>query len=135
MAVFALTSEFFSINAVDYSSSIKSATLVVDAADLDTTTMASAGWTEHLGGLKSGTITVEALDNVATATIDAQMWALLGTVVAFECRPTSAVVGANNPKYTGSLLVKSANIGGAVGELAKKSYTFPTSGAVTRAVA
>jgi hypothetical protein len=43
-------------------------------------------------------------------------------------------VGASNPKYTGSVLITQASIGGAVGELAMKSLTFPVTGAVTRAV-
>lgn len=133
MAVFALTSEFCSINSVDYSADIKSAVLTLDAAQLDSTDMASAGWTEAIGGLKSGTLAINFQDDVADDAVDEELFALLGTVVAFAVRPTSASVGASNPSYSGSVLITSHSIGGAVGELAQKNLTFPTSGAVSRA--
>lgn len=135
MATFALTSMFTSINSVDYSQYLKSSTLAVDAASLDATDFASGGWVEMIGGLKSGTLSLEFNDDASATTVDDRIWALLGTVVTFEVRPTSAAVGANNPKYTGSVLVTGHSIGGAVGDLASKSLSFPTSGAVTRATA
>lgn len=135
MAVFALTSEFTSLNGADRSADIKSSVLTVDVNELDTTDFASSGWTEVIGGLKSGTLAIEFQDDVVAAAVDSVLWPLLGTVVTFEVRATSAVVGTSNPKYTGSVLITQASIGGAVGELAMKSLTFPTSGAVTRATA
>jgi hypothetical protein len=135
MAVFAITSEYVGLAGVDYSAHFKSATLTVDAAQLDTTDFASAGWTEVIGGLKSGTLAVSIQDDVANSSIDDILWPLLGTVATFEIRPTSAVVGTSNPKYTGSVLITGHSIGGGVGELAMKSLTFPTSGTITRAEA
>ena len=135
MAVYALTSEYCSVNSVDYSGDLKSATLVVDAAQLDTTDFASGGWVEYIGGLKSGTLSLEFQDDVADSALDDEWWALLGTVVPFEVRPTSASVGAGNPKYTGNVLITTHSIGGSVGDLAMKSVSLPTSGAVTRAEA
>ena len=135
MAVMALTTEYTGINGVDESANIKSSTLTIDVNPLDTTDFASAGWTEVIGGLKSGTLSIEFQDDVAAAAIDSKLWAILGTVVAFEVRLTSAVVGTSNPKWTGSVLINGHSVGGAVGELAGKSLSFPTSGAVTRATA
>jgi hypothetical protein len=135
MAVMALTTQYTAINAVDESANIKSSTLVVDVDQLDTTDFASAGWVEYIGGLKSGTLSIEFQDDVAAAAIDTKLWALLGTVTTFEVRLTSAAVGASNPKWTGSILISQHSAGGAVGDLAMKSLSFPTSGAVTRAVA
>ena len=133
MAVFALTSEYTALNGSDRSADIKSSVLTVDVAELDTTDFASSGWTEVIGGLKSGTLAIEFQDDVAASAIDSILWPLLGTVVTFEVRGTSSAVGTSNPKYTGSVLITQASIGGAVGELATKSLTFPTTGAVTRA--
>ena len=48
MALFALTSSVVSVNAVDYSDHLKSASLVLDATQLDTTDFASAGWVEMM---------------------------------------------------------------------------------------
>ena len=135
MAVYALTSEYLAINSVDRSADIKSAVLTVDAAALDTMDMASGGWMEQIAGTKSGTLTVEFQDDAAASAIDSVLWALFGTVTTFEVRATSASVGTGNAKYTGSILVNQFAVGGAVGELATKSLTFPTSGAVTRATA
>jgi len=135
MAVMSLTTQFTSINSVDESANIKSSTLTVDVNPLDVTDFASAGWVENIGGLKSGTLAVEFQDDIVAAAIDTKLWAILGTVVPFEVRLTSAVVGASNPKWTGSIFIGSHSVGGSVGDLAMKSLSFPTSGAVTRAVA
>jgi hypothetical protein len=133
VAVFALTSQYTALNGADRSADIKSSVLTVDVAELDTTDFASSGWTEVIGGLKSGTLAIEFQDDVASSAVDSVLWPLLGTVVTFEVRGTSASVGASNPKYTGSVLITQASIGGAVGELAMKSLSFPVTGAVTRA--
>ena len=133
MAVMALVSTYTALNGADRSADIKSSTLTIDVNELDTTDFASAGWTERIGGLKSGTLTIEFQDDVAASAVDSVLWPLLGTVVSFEVRATSASVGASNPKWTGSVLITSHSIGGAVGELATKSLSFPTSGAVVRA--
>ena len=134
MAVMALTAEFLSINAVTMSDHVKSAALAVDVDQLDSTAM-GPGWKAAIGGLKAGTLTVTFNDDTATSQVDALLWPLLGTVVLFELRLSDAAVGVNNPKYTGSVLISQHNLGGAVGELAAKSLTFQTSGAVTRATA
>lgn len=135
MAVFAITSEYVALAGVDQSANFKSATLTVDAAQLDTTDFASAGWTEVIGGLKSGTLALNVQDDATNSAIDDTLWGILGTVVTFEVRPTSAIVGVNNAKYTGSVLITSHSIGGDVGSLAMKSLSFPTSGTITRAEA
>ena len=135
MAVYALTSEYLAIGGTDRSADIKSCTLTVDVAQLDTTDMASGGWVEVIGGLKSGTLAVNWQDDLTDSAIDDDLWAILGTVVTFGVRGTSASVGANNPKYTGNVLISQHAIGGDVGSLAMKNTTWPTSGAITRAEA
>ncbi len=134
MAVFALTAQVCTINSVDYSDHLKSATLTVDAAQLDTTDFASAGWVEMIGGLKSGSLALEFMDDVADNDVDEELWALLGTVVAFTAKPVAGTTGTSNPEYQGNVLITSHSIGGSVGDLAGKSLTFPTSGAITRDV-
>jgi hypothetical protein len=136
MAVFALTNEYLALNgsAVNVNDHVKSAVLTVDVAQLDSTAMGDT-WVEVIGGLKSGQLAITFNDDAAASNIDSILWPLLGTVVTFEVRPTDSAVGAGNPKYTGSVLISQAALGGGVGELAAKSLTFPTSGTVTRAVA
>lgn len=132
MAVYALTSQVVTVNSVDYSDHLKSATLTVDAAQLDTTDFASGGWTEVIGGIKSGTLALEFMDDVAANDVDSEIWALLGTVVTFAIKATSGAISTSNPEYQGSVLVTTTSLGGAVGDLATKSLTWPTSGSITR---
>ena len=132
MASYALTSQVVTLNAVDYSDHLRSATLTLDAAQLDTTDFASGGWTEAIGGLKSGTLSLEFMDDVADNDVDEELYALLGTVVAFAIKATSSAISASNPEYQGNVLITGHSLGGAVGELAQKSLSFPTSGAIVR---
>jgi hypothetical protein len=135
MAVFMLSSVTTTLNASDITAFTKSVTLSVDAAQLDTTDFASGGWVEMIGGLKSGQLSIEFMDDLADSSIDDDLWGILGTVVAFTVKGTSASTGVNNPIYSGNVLITGATLGGGVGDLAGKSLTFPTSGAVTRAEA
>lgn len=134
MAVFALVNEYVAINGVNMSQHVKSATLTLDAAALDSTAMGDS-WTENIGGLKSGSLTITYNDDFAAGAVDVTLWPLFGTVTTFEVRPDAGAVSATNPKYTGSVLIAGHGLGGSVGDLAAKSVTYPTSGAVTRATA
>ena len=133
MAAFALTNEFVEINSVDLSDKVKSATLTLDSNQLNPTAM-SDSWTVALGGVKAGSLSIEFVDDYAAGETDATLWAAFGTIVPFKVRPDAGAASATNPQYTGSVLATQINSGGSHGELAMKSVTFPTSGAVTRVV-
>ena len=134
MAKMALLAMYVSINGTDLSDRIKSAKLTVEVEQLDSTTFGGDGWKEVTGGLKSGGLEIEWTDDfAATGGVDAFLWNLLGQNVPFEVRPDDAVVGTNNPEYSGECLVSGAGMGGSVGELAMKSTNFGTSGPVSRA--
>ncbi|WP_329274778.1 phage tail tube protein [Streptomyces sp. NBC_01451] len=136
MAFMVLTTEYVSLNASDLSAYANKAELTVEVDEKDVTTYGSAGWKQVIGGLKSGGLSIEFKQDFAAAALDSILWPLFGTVVAFEVRPTSAAMGASNPKWTGSVLIKELKpISGGVGDEASQSVSFPTSGAVTRAVA
>lgn len=135
MAAIALTDAYVVLNSNNLSAYVQSIELNVDVEDLETTTMGQTHKT-HIGGLKSGTITINFVQDFAAGALDATMWPLVGTVVSFETRPTSGAVSTSNPKYTGNVLISQWNpISNGVGELATVSVTFPTSGPVTRATA
>lgn len=131
-----LLAQYLSIAATDLSGFTRKAEVSIEVEDKDVTTYASLGWKVVLGGLKSGELGCEFLQDVAPAGIDGVMWPLLGTVVPFETRLDNAAVSTSNPKYTGSVLINSWNpIEGSVGDEASVSVSYPTSGAVVRAVA
>ncbi|MEU0808647.1 hypothetical protein [Streptomyces sp. NPDC005970] len=129
-----LTSEYLSLAGTDLSAYTNKAEVGVEVEEKDVTTYGAQGWKVVIGGLKSGTLGIEFKQDFAAGALDAILWPLLGAVVAFEVRPTSAVVGTSNPKWTGNVLVKELKpISGGVGDEASQSVSFPTSGAVTRA--
>lgn len=134
MAAFALTSTVLTVNSVNYADHVKSCSLVLDAAQLDATDFASGGWTESIGGLKSGTLSVTFNDDVADNDVDEELFDLLGTVVTFALKATSSAISTSNPEYQGSVLVTGTAFGGDVGTLAAKTLSWPITGAVVRDV-
>lgn len=129
-----LLAEFISINANNLHEFTRKAELTTEVEEKDVTTYTSLGWKEVQGGLKSGELGCEFLQDFAATKLDSIMWPLLGTVVPFEVRADQGAVSATNPKYTGNILINGWNpLTGSVGDEATVSLGFPTSGAVTRA--
>lgn len=129
-----LTSVFLSIAGTDLSAYCMKAEYKRAAENKETTNYGSLGSKEFIGGLKSGSLDVEFLNDFAAGLLDAIMDPLVGTVVAFEIRPTSAAVGTSNPKRTGSVLIDSWDaITGGVGDTAEVKCSWPTTGVVARA--
>lgn len=137
MAMMVLTAAYINITGPgDISNRCSKVELTVDVDEKDTTTFGSSGWKECIGGLKSAQLALTLKQDPVDDGLDEDFWTILGTVAAFEVRLSSAAVGAGNPKYTGSVLVKEWKpVNGSVGDLAELDLTFPVSGAVTRAVA
>lgn len=136
MAKMVLKAAYVALNATDLSAYTSKIELKTEVEEKDVTTFASGGWTELLGGLASGELSVGFKQDVAAAALDAIMWPLFGTVVTFEVRLANSAVGTSNPRYTGSVLVKEWQpIAGSVGDVAEMDMGFPTSGTVTRATA
>ncbi|WP_414943308.1 hypothetical protein [Amycolatopsis sp. cmx-11-32] len=130
-----LLASYLSINATDVSEHSSKIELSVEVSDEDATTFRSLGWKEVLGGIKEGSLSATFKQDIAAGELDATMWPLLGTLVPFEVRLSDAAVGASNPKYTGTVLVKKwAPIAGQVGSIAEVDVEWPTSGQVSRAV-
>jgi len=112
--------------------------LTAEVEEKDVTTYASLGWKEVTGGLKSGSLAFSFFDDYTDDAMNEDLWTifLAGVPVAFDARASQATLGVNNPKYTGLVLPKSAIIlNGTVGDVAGGDHTWPTSGAITRAVA
>lgn len=123
---------FILINATNVSDHGNKCEIPISAADEDITAFGQT-WKARAGGLKDAALNIDFLNDFVAAQLDATMFALLGTVVTFEIRPTSAARGTGNPAYTGSIFIKEWKpIFGAVGKLAMSSVSFPTSGAVLR---
>ncbi|MEU3563515.1 hypothetical protein [Kitasatospora sp. NPDC006786] len=134
MPTMVLTGEYLNIAGNILNEHARKAELAVECEEKDVTTYISNGWKVSIGGLKSGTLGLELLQDYAAGKLDSIMWPLLGQVVPFEVRPTQAPVSINNPKYSGSVLIKEWQpIAGSVGDEASVGVSYPTSGEVLRA--
>jgi hypothetical protein len=137
LAKFIATGTKVTLNGSDLSSSCARAELVINAAEVTTTDFGSAGWTEVIGGLKSGQVSLDFHSDYgvgAVSTLFQPLVGTIGTVVLVTANGTAA--SANTPAYTATVLINSFTpVSGAVGDLSTFSVTFPTTGAVTYATA
>ena len=137
MAKFVVTGTQVTLNGSDVSSSCARAELVINSAEVDVTDFGSAGWTEVIGGLKSGTVSLDFHSDFGASAVSAEFQDLIGTigtVTLIAANGTAA--SATTPKYTATVLINSFTpVAGAVGDLSTFSVSFPTTGAVSYATA
>lgn len=136
MAKYVVTATVVTIGATNVSDSCASATLELTAADVDVTDFGGSGWTEVIGGLKSGTVTLDFHNDYGVGGINTLLNPLLGTIATVTLQPNGTATSSTNPIWTAPVLINSVSpISGAVGDLATFSVSFPTSGEVTFATA
>lgn len=130
-----LTDAYISIGGNVVSDHATKVEIPFEAEDKEITAFGGT-WKARTGGLKDASLNITFINDFAASNLDSIMFALFGTVVAFEIRATSGAVSTSNPKYTGSVFIKEWKpIMGSVGDLATVDVSFPTSGTVTRATA
>jgi hypothetical protein len=134
MAVIALINGITTLNAVDISQYVTSVELDIEVDELETTNYASGGAKARIGGLFDSTVKLSLNDDFAASAIDSQLFALLGTVVAFRCKATNAANSATNPEYQLTVLVSKLPKLGKVGDLATMDVTWPASSKPIRAI-
>lgn len=134
MARTVLTNAFVKIGAVDFSDLIASIEFSDEAEEITTTAFGDTGQ-RRVGGLRDQSISLDFHVDFDPGEVDDVIGALVGTVVAIEFSPKGDTVGADNPKFSGNVLVTEWGFGGGVGELATVSVTWPVDGVLTRAVA
>lgn len=137
MAKYVVTGNKVTINGVDLSSSVARAELAINVADVDATDFASGGYTELVGGLKSGSISIDFHQDYAAASVDATIYPLIGSIAtAVIIAGNGTAASSTTPAYTATVLVNGWNpVAGAVGDLSTVSVTWPTSGAISKATA
>jgi hypothetical protein len=134
MAKYVVTATNVTLNGTDISNSVAQATLELTAADVDVTDFGSGGFTEVVGGLKSGTVSLDFHQDYAAGAIASLLNPLLGSLATVTMKPNGTATSATNPVWTATVLVNSISpISGAVGDLATFSVSYPTSGSVTSA--
>jgi hypothetical protein len=87
---------------------------------------------KFVNGLEASTVTIDFLNDTATASVLPTLQAAWGTTVTCVfLQDKSAAVSATNPLYTVSLLVNNTtDINGAVADIATQSITFTANSTV-----
>ena len=138
MAGYVFDDAHATINAVNYSASIKSISFPLSQAELDSTAMGDS-WEEFELGLKGGSFTLNfKADDTNTTGLNESLWNIYNgsAAVAFILKPNGSATGVTNPKFTGNcILTRCDFMSGTVGDLAMIPATFKVTGAVGRAEA
>lgn len=131
MAVFMSNTVGVKVNSVDLSDHVTSVTLNRTFDELEVTAMGDSGH-KFVKGLEASSITIDFLNDTATANVLATLQAAWGTNVPIVLLQTKGTaVSATNPLYTATCLVNNTtDINGAVGDLSTQSITFNVSGTV-----
>lgn len=131
MAVFMSNLVGVKVNSVDLSDHVTAVTLNRSFDELEVTAMGDSGH-KFVKGLEASSITIDFLNDTASASVLATLQAAWGTnvtVVLLQSKGTA--VSATNPLYTATCLVNNTtDINGAVGDLSTQSITMNVSGTV-----
>lgn len=132
MAKFAATDYSVVVGGVNLSTSLNSVELSIEADDLETTAFGGE-WRTRIAGLKTGSVTLNFMQDFGAGAVDATLYPLFGTQATVVIKPTSGTVTATNPTYTFlANVVQYSPFASSVGDIATLSVTWPTSGTVTR---
>ena len=131
MAVFLNNGVGVKVNSVDLSDHVNNITLNRNFDELEVTAMGDSGH-KFIKGLEASSITLDFLNDTATASVLQTLQAAWGTnvtVVLLQNKGTA--VSATNPLYTMTALINgTTDINGATGDLSTQSVTWNVSGTV-----
>ena len=127
MAVFLSNGVQVTLNSVDLSDHVTSATINRVFEELEISAMGDSA-RKFTKGLETSTITLDFLnDNAASGagSVRAALQAAWGTTVPITLKQTNAAVSTTNPEYQTTILVNNTtDINGAVGDISSQSITF-----------
>jgi len=131
MAVFLSNNVGVKVNSVDLSDHVTSVTINRSFDELEVTAMGDSGH-KFVKGLEASSITLDFLNDTASANVLATLQAAWGTNVPIVLLQTKGTaVSATNPLYTATCLINNTtDINGAVGDLSTQSITFNVSGTI-----
>ena len=131
MAVFLNNKVGVKVNTVDLSDHATSVTINRTFDELEVTAMGDSGH-KFVKGLEASSVTIDFLNDSATASVLATLQAAWGTnVTVVFLQDKSSAVSATNPLYTMTCLVNNTtDINGAVADLSTQSVTWNVSGTI-----
>jgi hypothetical protein len=135
MAKFYAQDYKITVGTTNLSTSINSVTLDITADEIETTAFGST-YRTRIGGLKSGSVSLDFMQDFAAGSVDALLFPLMGSTVAVKISPLSTAVSATNPEYRFDCLVTQYQpYAGSIGDLATLSVSWPTTGDIVRGTA
>ena len=130
MAVFLNNGVKLTVNAVDLSDHVTAVTINRNFQELAVTAMGDSG-VKAVKGLEESSITIDFLNDTASANVLATLQAVWGTSTTVTVKQTSAATSATNPLYTMTCLVNgTTDINGAVGDIGMQSVTWNVNGTI-----
>jgi hypothetical protein len=126
MAKFVLKNPIITVNSVDLSDHCSSVTIETQFDEVDGTGF-GATYKQLLQGLGDATITLSMFQDFVAGSVDATLWPLSqsGATFPVTVKPTSAAVGATNPRYDMTAVLLTYNpIDGQAGEMSKTDVTL-----------
>lgn len=126
------------LGGTEYTDQVEKVELACQIDESEVTTFVGDGAKVLTGGLESGGLKLDFLQDFTDNGLDEAMWTAYkaGTPIAWTLKYDSAATSATNPQYSGYLLVsKWTPISGAPKDVLKVGVDWPTSGAVTRTTA
>jgi hypothetical protein len=130
MAVFLNNGVVLTVATVDLSDHVTAVTINRSFDELEVTAMGDSGH-KFVKGLEASSITIDFLNDTATAEVLPTLQAAWGTSVVVTVKQTSAVVSASNPLYTMTCLVNNTtDINGSVADLSTQSVTWNVNGTI-----
>jgi len=135
MAKFFAQDYKITVGTTNLSTSINSVTLDITADEVETTAFGST-YRTRIGGLKSGSVSLDFMQDFAAGSVDALLFPLMGSTVAVKIAPTSGTVSATNPEYRFDCLVTQYQpYASSIGDLSTLSVSWPTTGEIVRGTA
>jgi hypothetical protein len=123
------------LNSVDLSDHVTAITINQSFDELEVTAMGDSSH-KFTKGLEASTVTLDFLNDTASASVNQTLKAAYGTTVALVVKQTSAAVSATNPSYTTTVLINNLNqVNGAVGDISSQSLTLTCNSIITVATA
>jgi len=125
MAIFLNNKVGVKVNSVDLSDHVQSVTLNRKFDEISVTAMGDSS-VKAVKGLESSSVTIDFLNDTASANVLATLQAAWGTTVTLVLLPEKGTaVSATNPLYTVSVLVNgTTDINGSVGDIGMQSVTW-----------
>ena len=132
MAIFLNNKVGVKVNSVDLSDHVTSVTLNRSFDELEVTAMGDTGH-KFVKGLEASSVTIDFLNDTASANVLATLQAAWGTTVEVKLlQEKGTAVGATNPLYTFNVLVNNTtDINGGVGDIGSQSVTWNVQGATS----